>query len=901
MIKVEEKIVDYEYCLSGSTVESRELANIVVNDMLVIMIVAVIIVILILLLNSISWIEPLIFAIVSGTAILINMGTNSLLPSVSFVTKSICAVMQLALAMDYSIILLHKFMEEKDRHPELDNNEVMKKSLSGTIIPILGSSLTTIAGLFALVCMTLTLGADMGIVLAKGIFISLLSVFLFMPGVILCFSKAIVKTKHRSVYQIFRTKFSNFESNIAKYQIKTKFVIVGLLVIIIPVSFVLYSKASYGFDVSVSLSEESKINQDAKAIQDTFGVKNTLAILVPKGDLEKESKLVEVLKNYEYKNEKMFDSIQSISTIGIYNEYTYKELSSLYHLDESLVKNVFEEIKQNTLDLNKKNQDISTVKFELNEVLTYLKDNDYINKYASSLQEIFDSLYKQTELLDKVITPEGIVEYINNDYLELSNINYLLTKIPNSQNMTYKELINYLNDNQVINSIYRQYGEYKSICEKIKNENKYSVSDITSIFDLSENESSKIIINEMTIKEFLTVNKDKVSDLDEVSKTTFKRYEEVLETYNIPLTFNELKSYSLFDYKLIPSSIFKLIFNNKSSLTNYDIQTSLSSFLISYEINQINEQISSLANDIAKLDKVYSKGMIVTDFGLPEAYEDDILNGKNMTGLEVLTVIYDKQLLITIGNELSLKLNEVFGKLAYALKMFESEHYSRIVCNLPYSKSSDEAIYVSDKDGIKKEVSQFYDDYYVISESLSYIDFRDTFSIDSLKINLISFVFIFLIIMISFKSITIPFLLTLIIEGSIWITMATNYLADKSAYFICYLLVVSIQMGVTIDYAILYTNKYVESRKRFTVYESIQRAFKEAIPTILTSGSILVIAAFLVYKFSKLSIISEIGFLLSKGSLISIIFILTTLPQLLIVFDKIIQRTSYKYKFVNDK
>lgn len=155
--------------------------------------------------------------------------------------------------------------------------------------------------------------------------------------------------------------------------------------------------------------------------------------------------------------------------------------------------------------------------------------------------------------------------------------------------------------------------------------------------------------------------------------------------------------------------------------------------------------------------------------------------------------------------------------------------------------------------------------------------------------------------MISFKSITIPFLLTLIIEGSIWITMATNYLADKSAYFICYLLVVSIQMGVTIDYAILYTNKYVESRKRFTVYESIQRAFKEAIPTILTSGSILVIAAFLVYKFSKLSIISEIGFLLSKGSLISIIFILTTLPQLLIVFDKIIQRTSYKYKFVNDK
>ena len=61
-------------------------------------------------------------------------------------------------------------------------------------------------------------------------------------------------------------------------------------------------------------------------------------------------------------------------------------------------------------------------------MLTYLKDNDYINKYASSLQEIFDSLYKQTELLDKVITPEGIVEYINNDYLELSNINYLLTK-----------------------------------------------------------------------------------------------------------------------------------------------------------------------------------------------------------------------------------------------------------------------------------------------------------------------------------------------------------------------------------------------------------------------------------------------------------------------------------------
>lgn len=165
--------------LNGGAVESKFLTETLDSDMTKILIIVALVVLVILTIVSQSWIEPLIFALVAGGAILINMGTNILLNalpnignSMSFITKAIAAVMQLALAMDYSIILLHAYKEQKAKG--LNKNEAMTNALSSSFAPVSSSSLTTIAGLVALMFMSFSIGFDVGLVLAKVIIMCIL-------------------------------------------------------------------------------------------------------------------------------------------------------------------------------------------------------------------------------------------------------------------------------------------------------------------------------------------------------------------------------------------------------------------------------------------------------------------------------------------------------------------------------------------------------------------------------------------------------------------------------------------------------------------------------------------------------------------------------------------------------
>ena len=168
------------------------------------------------------------------------MGTNILLNalpnignSMSFITKAIAAVMQLALAMDYSIILLHAYKEQKAKG--LNKNEAMTNALSSSFAPVSSSSLTTIAGLVALMFMSFSIGFDVGLVLAKGILVSLLCVFLFMPALLILFDPLLEKTKHKSIDEIANNwkekrkaknkKCGKKSHSFAGFQYKTRYII----------------------------------------------------------------------------------------------------------------------------------------------------------------------------------------------------------------------------------------------------------------------------------------------------------------------------------------------------------------------------------------------------------------------------------------------------------------------------------------------------------------------------------------------------------------------------------------------------------------------------------------------------------------------------------------------------
>ena len=130
--------------------------------------------------------------------------------------------------------------------------------------------------------------------------------------------------------------------------------------------------------------------------------------------------------------------------------------------------------------------------------------------------------------------------------------------------------------------------------------------------------------------------------------------------------------------------------------------------------------------------------------------------------------------------------------------------------------------------------------------------------------------------------------------------MGISTMLGNDTFFICYIVVMCVQMGATIDYAILLSNNYIENRKIMNVKDSMAHAMESSITTILTSGSILVIATLIIGLVSEVSIVSDLGLLLSRGCLISVLMIIFALPQFLMLTDKAIERSSYKKEFYSD-
>lgn len=192
---IRDKYADYDLYVSGAAVENET------SDKTLTIAIAVAFAILmaILFIASSSWFDPVIYLINIGIAVIINMGTNIFFESISSLTNSIAAILQLVLSMDYSIMLMNRFRRELCNGA--DKETALINALTGGASSILSSAVTTIVGLLCLVFMNFTIGVDMGVVLAKGVIISLICVFTVLPGLIILFDKPLLKgLKKRSKY-----------------------------------------------------------------------------------------------------------------------------------------------------------------------------------------------------------------------------------------------------------------------------------------------------------------------------------------------------------------------------------------------------------------------------------------------------------------------------------------------------------------------------------------------------------------------------------------------------------------------------------------------------------------------------------------------------------------------------
>ena len=192
------KLIGDDNAMTGSAVSTALATSSTVNEIKKISIIAVLFLLVILTLTTTSWLEPLVVLIGLGVAIIINTGSNLIFGEISFVTNAAGNILQLAVSLDYSIFLIHRF-DECRKNAELKNALILSTS------SILYSGLTTVIGFLALIMMRFRIGPDLGLALAKGIVISLLTVFLFMPGLILVTFKWIDKTRHKSFMPSFRS------------------------------------------------------------------------------------------------------------------------------------------------------------------------------------------------------------------------------------------------------------------------------------------------------------------------------------------------------------------------------------------------------------------------------------------------------------------------------------------------------------------------------------------------------------------------------------------------------------------------------------------------------------------------------------------------------------------------
>ena len=250
---------------------------------------------------------------------------------------------------------------------------------------------------------------------------------------------------------------------------------------------------------------------------------------------------------------------------------------------------------------------------------------------------------------------------------------------------------------------------------------------------------------------------------------------------------------------------------------------------------------------------------------------------------------------VTLSGDVQDTLDDLFAQLDKAQVQLQAEKYSRMVAYLSVPEESDETFAFLDK--MHDIVAKYYpEDAYIVGNTTSAMDLSSSFGEDNLLISVLSALFVILVLLFTFKSAGLPVLLIFVIQGSIWINFSVPYLQDSPLYFLGYLIVNSIQMGANIDYAIVISSHYTDLKKVMHHKDAIVTALNESFPTIFTSGSILASAGVLISVLTTNPVIAAIGECLGRGTIVSIILVLFVLPQILVLGDVIIERTSFEMK-----
>lgn len=464
LAEIESRLSDYDTYVQTANEPGDNLGD----EMKIVMSIAVVIIVTVLLITSKSYMEVPVLLMTFGIAALLNKGTNFLFGEISFISNSVDAVLQLALAIDYAIILCHRYSEERETHPP---REAVIQALTKAIPEIFGSCLTTLSGLSAMGFMQFKIGIDMAVVLIKAIMISIITVFTLMPGLLFSFSGLIDKTRHK--------KFLPQITGFADIVIKLRYITPCIFGVTIAVAFFLSSSCPYAY--SYANIETLRKNQSQLAeqrIEEMFGTPNTLAVVVPSGNYDKEQQLKKELEALEE-----VDSVLGIASVEV-----DENDPEGYTVGDSLTPREFSEFSD---------MDIEAVRLLYSAYAA--EHEDYgrivggIDTYKISLIDIVEFAYEAIDC-----------GYVNLDDEQREDLDKMYDALRDGKDQLESDsntrLVMNLNISEESKETFAFLDKAKAIAKKYYGDNVLLVGNATSNFDLSESfATDNIVINILSI------------------------------------------------------------------------------------------------------------------------------------------------------------------------------------------------------------------------------------------------------------------------------------------------------------------------------------------------------------------------------------------------------------------
>ena len=375
-----------DYYLTTSLGDTQ--SELIGQEMNTITVLVAVVVVSVLLLTTQAYAEIPVLLITFLSAAVINMGTNFLFGTISFVSNSVTIVLQLALSVDYAVIFLNRYKEE---HASLPAREAVIIALSKAIPEIAGSSLTTIGGLIAMTFMQYKMGPDMGIVLIKAIILSLCAVFLLMPGVIMLFSNLMEKTKHRN--------FIPDIPMVGRFAYASRYVVAPLFLVAIIAAYLISKNCPYVFGYStVTPPLQNRVQKAEEMQEDNFGASNMVALIVPAGDYEKEKALLQDLDACPEVDYTMgLANIEALDGYHLTDKLTPRQFSELIDLDYEVAELVYAAYAVNDEDYAKVVNGLADYQVPLIEMFLFVYEEveeGYVT-LEDELQETLDDAYRQ--------------------------------------------------------------------------------------------------------------------------------------------------------------------------------------------------------------------------------------------------------------------------------------------------------------------------------------------------------------------------------------------------------------------------------------------------------------------------------------------------------------------------